>query len=70
MTYARNTSRLLTARELAGMLGTSTAALYSARYRGDDLPPAVALGPKRLRWREADVLAWLETRQEAARGAR
>ena len=59
-----NASRLLTARELADRLGVTPGAIYSGRYRGDDFPPAVVLGPKRLRWREGDVEAWLDSKRD------
>lgn len=60
--------RLLTAAEVAEYLGLSMSALYSARYAGNDLPPAFKLGG-RLRYRKAEVDGWLEAQREQPRVA-
>ena len=66
MTSERKDSpKLLTAAELADLLGTTAAAIYASRHRGDPLPPAVKVGLRKLRWR-ADVVAdWLDERVDA-----
>ena len=56
--------RLLTARELAEYLQTPIATLYAWRYRGQG-PRAIRIG-RELRYRESDVKAWLDARDEAA----
>lgn len=56
------TERLLTAEELAEFLGVSVATLYQWRWKNTG-PPALKVG-RYLRWRQADVDAWLDERQE------
>lgn len=51
--------RLLTLREVATMLGVTEATAYQWRYRGEG-PPGYRINGGRVRFREADVLAWLE----------
>jgi len=48
---------LLTARQTARLLGVSIRALH---YKRDDLPAAIVLGPKCVRWRRADLIAFVE----------
>lgn len=48
---------LLTIHELAAALRISRASVYQLRYLGQG-PPAIKLGG-RLRWRRADVDAWI-----------
>jgi len=50
---------LLSVTELATYLGVPDSTLYLWRSRGEG-PPAVKIG-KRLRYRTADVVAWLES---------
>ena len=50
--------RLLTTREVADMLGLSPEAVLR-RWRADELP-GFRLSTKVLRFRESEVLAWLE----------
>jgi excisionase family DNA binding protein len=59
------TERLLTARELAGVLGFSAATIVDWAEAGKI--PAFKLGG-RLRFREGEVLAWLETKRASAGG--
>lgn len=57
------TERLLTARELAGLLGFSSATVQDWFEAGD--LPGFKIGG-RLRFRESEVLAWLEERRVGA----
>lgn len=58
--------RLLKARDLAAQLGTSTGSIYRKRSLGEPLPVAVKVGKSSIRWRQADVDAWLEQHLEGA----
>jgi len=60
--------RLLTTAETAELLGISKSSLYGLRYVGE-APPAVKVG-SRLRWRRADVEAWMEQHLEERPTAR
>jgi nitrogen PTS system EIIA component len=60
------TERLLTARELADLLGFSASTIVDWAERGE--LPAFKLGG-RLRFRESEALQWLEERRVAG-GAR
>jgi excisionase family DNA binding protein len=53
---------LLTTREVAEMLGLSSEAVLR-RWRAGDLP-GFRLSTKVLRFRESELLAWLETRRQ------
>jgi excisionase family DNA binding protein len=57
--------RLLQSKELAARLGFSTAWVQD-RFEAGDLPGFKIGG--RLRFRESEVLAWLETKRAAAGG--
>lgn len=59
---AQTADRLLTTAETAEMLGVSKSSLYGLRYVGD-APPAIKVG-SRLRWRRADVEAWMDENLE------
>ena len=59
---------LLTVEATAAYLGLTTAALYSARHIGSDLPPAYRLG-SRLRYRRSDLDKWLDAHRETPRPA-
>ncbi len=50
--------RLFTAEELAEYLKRPVATLYAWRYRGEG-PPGIRVG-RELRYRESDVVAWLD----------
>jgi predicted DNA-binding transcriptional regulator AlpA len=54
---------LWSAHDLARFLNISIDAVYQRRHRGT-IPPAVRTGLIQLRWRPADVAAWLEAGQE------
>ena len=55
------TDRLLTPAETAERLRLHVTTLAGQRQRGDG-PPYVRLGRKCVRYREADIEAWLESR--------
>jgi excisionase family DNA binding protein len=59
------TSRLLTARELAGLLGVSTETVLRWTRRGD--LPAIRLPGGAIRFREDDLDAWLMARATPGR---
>ncbi len=56
------TERLLTTREVAEMLGLSSEAVLR-RWRAGELP-GFRLSTKVLRFRESEVLAWLEAHRQ------
>lgn len=58
--------RLIDAAELADLLGLPSAqVVYQMRHSAPkDLPPAIPLGRRRLRWLKSTVFAWLQERQE------
>lgn len=55
--------RLMSPKELADYLGVSASTIYNRRYRGEDLPRSISLGG-RIRYRESDVLDWLDEHAE------
>lgn len=55
-------SEFLTTGEVALLLRIPQATLYAWRYRGDG-PPAYRLG-RHLRWRRAEVEAWLRDQRD------
>lgn len=56
--------RLLTAEDLADQLGISVSSIYRMRSNGESLPRATRVGARAVRWRQADVNAWLEANLE------
>lgn len=56
--------RLLTAEMLCIAIGFKLQTIYNRLCNGGDLPPVIRLG-RSLRWREADVDAWIRSRSEA-----
>ncbi len=56
--------RLLTTEELSEYLKRPVATLYAWRYRGEG-PPAIRVG-RELRYREKDVVDWLDRLSEAS----
>jgi len=60
---AMQTDELLTYDELGELLRLKKTAMAAAKRRGD-LPPAIRIGRKNLRWRRTTVEAWLEQREE------
>ncbi len=53
---------LLDSEQLAALLGVTRKALYNSRHAGQ-LPPPIKIG-SRLRWRQSDILAWLDESRE------
>jgi predicted DNA-binding transcriptional regulator AlpA len=53
--------RLLTAEMLCIATGFKLQTIYNRLCTGGDLPPVTRLG-RALRWREADVNAWIESK--------
>jgi len=60
---AMQTDELLTYDELGELLRLKKTAMAAAKRRGD-LPPAIRIGRKNLRWRKATVEAWLREWEE------
>jgi len=60
---AMQTDELLTYDELGELLRLKKTAMAAAKRRGD-LPPAIRIGRKNLRWRKATVEAWLKEWEE------
>jgi excisionase family DNA binding protein len=58
------TETLLTTREVADMLSVSSEAVLR-RWRAGDLP-GFRLSTKVLRFRESEILAWLESRRNCS----
>jgi len=65
--HAGATERLLTTRDVADLLGLSPEAVLR-RWRAGELP-GFRLSTKVLRFRESEVLAWLEGHREGPRPA-
>lgn len=56
--------RLLTVAELAEYLGVARHTVYQWRYRGEG-PPGFRLGGRgQVRYRESEVIAWLEEQRD------
>lgn len=55
---------LLTAKDLSAQTGWSVSTIYRRRSLGEPLPPAVKIGGH-VRWRQADVDAWIEEQVES-----
>lgn len=53
--------RILRLPEVVALVGISRSSLYRLAHRGQ-FPPALRLGPNIVGWREAEVLAWIESR--------
>ncbi len=56
---------LLRRREVEARTALARSTIYDWMKRGD-FPKPVALGSRKVAWRESDVNAWLETRLEKA----
>lgn len=56
---AVNDDKLLTAAELADMLNLSVGTVYQRRSDGINLPPAIVINQKHIRYRLSDVNTWL-----------
>ena len=60
-----DTPRLLDIDQVGEILGLTREAIYGRRRR-DEFPPAILMGGV-LRWRTADIEAWLDERREVQR---
>ncbi|APX32850.1 hypothetical protein BH708_09130 [Brachybacterium sp. P6-10-X1] len=56
---------LLDVKELSALTGMSVSTIYRKRSLGEPLPRALKIGTA-VRWRRADVDAWLEAQLEPA----
>lgn len=61
--------RLLSPEDLASILQVSVKTIYNRRSNGSSLPPALNLGGQ-VRYRQADVQAWLDARYELEESSR
>jgi predicted DNA-binding transcriptional regulator AlpA len=59
---------LLSTKYIADWFGVSVMWVENGRLQSYG-PPFLRIGPRMIRYRRADVLAWLETRANASRGA-
>ncbi|MDQ6965908.1 MAG: hypothetical protein Q9M23_03165, partial [Mariprofundaceae bacterium] len=59
------TDELMTFEELGDLLRLKKTAMCAAKRRGD-LPPAITVGCRLLRWRRQTVEAWLADQEKAA----
>ncbi|MEO7124171.1 MAG: AlpA family phage regulatory protein [Lacisediminihabitans sp.] len=64
MTESKNALRDVN--DLAAQTGMSVSTIYRKRSIGESLPRALKLGGNAVRWRQADIDAWIEERLEAA----
>ena len=55
--------RIYDVTELGVLLGKQKQSIFNDRYSGRPSPPAIRIGRK-LRYRGADVLAWMEAHRE------
>jgi predicted DNA-binding transcriptional regulator AlpA len=60
--------RLYTTKQLAGLLAVSDAWVEISRRNGEG-PKWITLGPRCIRYRQSDLLAWLDTRATRMREA-
>lgn len=56
---------LMDVKELSALTGMSVSTIYRKRSLGESLPRAVKIGSA-VRWREEDVISWLEANLESA----
>lgn len=60
----RSKNKLLTASQVADILNISPSTLYRWKREGR-LPSSIQLGPKTTRWRESEILAFIEQLEAA-----
>ena len=58
-------NRLVSPKAVCSMTSVSRGTLYTMARRGD-FPRPLQIGTRRVAWREADVLAWLATRESVS----
>ena len=56
--------RLLRCCQVEEITGLSRSSIYRLMPRGE-FPQRVKVGPAAVRWRESDIMAWVESRPEA-----
>jgi predicted DNA-binding transcriptional regulator AlpA len=61
----KDPDELLNDDRVGKIIGKSPGAVRQMRYMGDG-PPVVRLGPRTVRYRRSDVLAWIDSRVESA----
>lgn len=66
MTEAKN--RLRDVKDLSAQTGMSVSTIYRKRSTGESLPRAVKIGGHAVRWRQADIDAWIESQLEPVAG--
>ena len=54
--------RLLNVAEVGQFVGLSRAGIYK-RLKAGDFPAALQVSPGAVRWRQSEVLAWIDSRQ-------
>ena len=53
--------RLLRRRQVEEITGMGRSSIYRLMQEGD-FPPPVRVGPAAVRWKESDIMGWLESR--------
>ena len=57
--------RLLRRREVEEITGVGRSSIYRLMHSGD-FPRPVRVGPSAVRWKESEIIAWVESRPAAA----
>ena len=57
---------MLKRREVQTMIGLGKTRLYQM-VRAGEFPPPFQIGPRAVRWKESEVIAWLEARERGLR---
>ena len=55
---------LLSVKDVQELLNVSRSFIYTRMERGE-FPKPLKIGPRAVRWKRADVLAWIESQHEA-----
>ena len=61
--------RLLRRREIEEITGLSRSTIYRL-MNVDEFPQSISIGPKGVRWRLSEIIAWMESRPLAREKAR
>lgn len=69
MGIANQEDKLITIKEVRGLLGVSPATIYRW-LTNTDFPKPLVLGPKAIRWWRSDILSWVASRKGPARRAK
>ena len=59
-----HTEILLTRREVESIVKLSRASIYNLMRR-DMFPVPIKIGPQAVRWKQSEIVAWLESRPRA-----